>query len=145
MKPIRIIFKLKKNAPPHLFIPAIKELMKDDKSLHPMMKRTLILLKKMRQPYIQLAVEKEMIIDSENFRHFERSLNPLGKWSKVYWSDEEIKQHKENPKGHMKEILELYNKLGYESFFEGAGEVSEEYLKEVLVLTSNQPDKKDYK
>ena len=51
-KPFRISLKLKEGKSPHVYLPQLKVLMEEDTSLHPMMEKTLKLLKKTKTPLI---------------------------------------------------------------------------------------------
>ena len=116
IKPFRVSLKLKEGKSPHLYIPQIQEIMKDDTSLHPMMKKTLTLLKKTRTPFIMLSKLREIVIDPINFRHFDRSAEPKGAWVCTLWSPEEIAQSKKDLQGHIKAMFNLFDKLGYEFY-----------------------------
>lgn len=135
-KAFRLSLKLKEGKSPHLYITQLKEIMKEDTSLHPMMEKTLLMLKKTRTPYIMLSTLREMVIDPLNFRHFDRSANPNGAWICTVWSEEEAKQHRENPEEHIKAMTKMFEALGYELF--NFQEVSMEYLKMLEDLTSKQ-------
>lgn len=134
--PFRVSLKLKEGKSPHLYLVQLQELMKEDTSLHPMMKRTLLMLKKTRTPFILLANMREMVIDPTNSRHFDRSANPKGDWVCTLWSESEIKQHRENPKEHIKAILNLFEKLGYEIY--DYQTCSLEYIKMLEEITLKQ-------
>jgi hypothetical protein len=135
-KPFRVSLKLQEGKPQHLFIQQIQEIMKDDISLHPMMEKTLKMLKKTRTPYIMLAHLRELVVDAANFRHFERSAKPRGAWVCTLWSSEEIEQYKNDPEGHIKAMFNLFEKLGYE--FYDTKECTIEYLKMLEDLTFKQ-------
>lgn len=135
-KAFRLSLKLKEGKSPHLYITQLKEIMKEDTSLHPMMEKTLLMLKKTRTPYIMLSTLREIVVDPLNFRHFDRSAQPNGAWVCTIWSEEEIKQHKQNPKEHIKAMTKMFEALGYETF--NFQEVSLEYLKMLEGLTSGQ-------
>lgn len=135
-KPFRISLKLKEGKSPHLYLTQLKVLMEEDTSLHPMMEKTLKMMKKTRTPYIMLAHLREVVIDALNFRHFDRSAEPRGDWVCTIWSEEEIKQHKSDPDGHIKAILNLFEKLGYE--FYDSKECSMEYMRMLEDVTSKQ-------
>jgi len=135
-KPFRISLKLKEGKSPHVYLPQLKVLMEEDTSLHPMMEKTLKLLKKTKTPYIMLSMLREVVIDSINFRHFDRSADPRGDWVCTLWSEDEIKQHQNDSEGHVKAMLNMFEKLGYE--FYDSKEVSEEYLRTLENLTKKQ-------
>ena len=118
MDPFKITLKLKKDSQPHLYLLTLKELMKDDKSLHPMMERTLKFMKKTRTPFVRLASVKEIVIDAKNYTHFERSIEPeTNAWAKIEWSDEEKEQFDKNPKEYLEKVFYTYeNKFGYDFF-----------------------------
>jgi len=135
-KPFRISLKLKDGKSPHVYINQIKAIMENDTELHPMMAKTLKLLKKTRQPYILLANLREVVVDPLNLRHFDRSAEPRGNWVCTLWSEDEIKQHKKDPEGHIKAMFHLFESLGYE--FYDTKEVSSDYILMLEDLTSKQ-------
>jgi len=135
-KPFRLSLKLKEGKSPHIYVSQLKVLMEDDTSLHPMMEKTLKMLRKTKTPFIILATIREVVIDSENFRHFDRSADPRGDWVCTLWSEEEIKEHKKDAEGHIKAMLHLFESLGYEFF--DSKEVSLDYLKTLEDMTSKQ-------
>jgi hypothetical protein len=137
LEPFRVSLKLKEGKSPHLFITQIKEIMDEDTSLHPMMERTLKLLKRTRTPFVMLATVRELVVDPINLRHFERSAQPRkGAWVCTLWSEEEVKQHKQDPEGHIKAMFNLFEKLGYE--FYDTQKCNADYLKMLEDLTFNQ-------
>ncbi len=135
-KPFRISLKLKDGKSPHLYLVQLKEIMKNDTSLHPMMEKTLKMLKKTRTPFIMLAKVREVIIDSINLRHFDRSAEPRGNWVCTLWSGEEIEQHNKDPEGHIGAMFKLFKALGYE--FYNSHVCTLEYVKSLEVLTEKQ-------
>jgi hypothetical protein len=137
-KPFRISLKLAEGKSPHLYVTQLKVLMDKDTSLHPLMEKTLKLLKKTRTPYITLAKLREVVFDPLNFRHFDRSAEPRGSWVATLWSEEEIKQHIENPQEHIKASFKLFTALGYD--FYNTELVSQEYIASLEELTSKQID-----
>lgn len=137
-KPFRVSLKLKEGKAPHLYVAQLKVLMEEDTSLHPMMAKTLKMLKKTRTPFIMLAELREVVVDPLNLRHFDRSAEPRGDWVCTMWSEEEIKQHNEDPEGHIKAMFNLFEKLGYE--FYDSKECTQEYMKMLEDLTSGQID-----
>jgi len=136
IKPFRVSLKLKEGKSPHIYINQLKVLMEEDTSLHPMMYKTLQMLKKTRTPFIMLASLREVVIDPLNFRHFDRSAEPRGDWVCTLWSEEEIKQHNQDEEGHIKAMFSLFEKLGYELY--DSKECSLEYMKMLEDLTSRQ-------
>jgi hypothetical protein len=135
-KAFRVSLKLKEGASPHLYTIQLKEIMKDDSSLHPMMNRTLKLLKKTRTPYIKLSYLREVVFDAMNFRHFDRSAEPRGNWVCTLWSIEEIKDFKSNPEEYLKTVLKFFQLLGYELY---DNEIcSADYIKSLEDLTQKQ-------
>ena len=135
-KAFRVSLKLTEGHSPHIYITQLKTLMKDDVALHPMMERTLKLLKKTRTPYVKLAVLRELVFDAMNFRHYDRSADPPGKWVCTLWSEEEIKDFKSNPEEYIKTVLKFFQVLGYELF--DSLVCSPEYLKMLEDVTSKQ-------
>lgn len=135
-KPFRVSLKLMEGKSPHLYVSQLAQLMKDDTSLHPMMEKTLKLLKKTRTPFIMLPKLREVVIDSMNFRHFDRTAEPVGAWVCTLWSNEEIAQYKKDSKGHIKAMFNLFTILGYE--FYDSKECTLEYMQMLEDLTSKQ-------
>lgn len=110
----QLTLQLKQTANPHLYINQVKEMMKDDTYLHPMMKNTLLLLKKTHMPYLRLATKKDIVFVPEEFTHLERAIEPtLTDYSRVLWSDEEKEEYTKTPKKFFKNLLTMYVKLGY--------------------------------
>ena len=136
LKPFRLSSKIIDGKPRHLFIKQLKDLMDSDSSLHPMMDKTLKMLKKTRSQFIMLATIREVVFDPLEKRHFDRSAEPRGDWTCTLWSNEEIEQHEKDPKGHIKASLKLFEGLGYEMF--DSSEVSIDYLDNLAKLTENQ-------
>lgn len=136
LKPFRVSLKLADGKSPHIYTTQLKVMMEKDTSLHPMMSKTLKLLKKTRTPYIMLATIREVIIDPQNNRHFDRSAEPRGSWVCTLWSDEEIEQNTKDPEGHLKASLKLFQTLGYELF--DSAIISDEYLKSIEELCRPQ-------
>jgi len=133
----QLTLKLKATANPHLYVNQIKELMKDDTYLHPMMKNTLLLLKKSRVPFLRLATKKEIIFVPEEFTHLERALEPsMTDYTRIIWSEEEKEEYKNTPKKFFENILKMYVTLGYELVEKK--NVSEGIIKELLLLTEKQ-------
>lgn len=135
-KAFRVSLRLKEGKSPHLYLVQIKEIMKDDVSLHPMMEKTLKLLKKTKTPFIMLSKLRELVVDPLNFRHFERSADPKGSWVCTLWSEEEMIQFKANPDEHIKAMFHLFESLGYE--FYDTQLISQDYLEMLENITANQ-------
>jgi hypothetical protein len=135
-KPFRISLKIAPGKPIHIYIKQLQQIMADDTSLHPMMEKTLKLLKRTHTPYIMLATVREVVYDPINFRHFDRSAEPRGSWVCTLWSDEETKQYKENTTDYIKASLKLFAALGYELF--DSNICSEEYIESLVTLCSKQ-------
>lgn len=133
----RIFLKLKNKAAPHLYVDELKKLMANDKTLHPQMKNTLLLMKKTRMPFIRLAEVKEMVFVPEQYMHFERALEPqiLG-WVKVNWSDEEIEDFKKDSKKYIKNVLEMFIKMGYD--FYDKIDVEEKEINDLIEMTTKK-------
>jgi len=115
-KAFRVSLKLKEGAQPHLYTGQLKKMMEDDTSLHPMMNRTLKLLKKTRTPYIMLSRKREVVFDCPKLRHFDRSADPMKNWVCTLCSDEEVEDYKSNPEEYLRTVLRFFKKLGYELF-----------------------------
>ncbi len=143
MKPFKITLKLNPEASPHLYARRIKELIKDDNYLHPMLKGLLLTLKKARMPYVRLSLEKEMVINPEKHCHYERAISPTAMaWSKIEWVEEEIKEYNENPTKYIKEVLKLQEKIGYD--FYNKSEQSKEEIEELEELTKKKQKTKKW-
>lgn len=132
----RVSMKLKEGRQPHLFVTQLQAIMKNDTSLHPMMSRTLKMLKKTRTPYIMLATLREVVFDPINFRHFDRSAEPRGNWVVTMWSESEIADYLKNPEEYVKAALHLFESLGYELF--DSQPVTTEYVNSLSELCSKQ-------
>ena len=132
----RVSLKLKEGKSPHVYLTQLKAMMENDTSLHPMMAKTLKMLKKTRTPFIMVPSLKEVVIDAINFRHFDRSAEPRGDWVVMLWSQEEIKEHTKDPTGHIKAILHFFEALGYELY--NTQFCSADYIKSLEALTTDQ-------
>lgn len=111
----QLTLQLKGDANPHLYINDIKIIMKDDTYIHPLMRNTLLLLKKTHMPYLRLATKKDIVFIPEQFTHLERAIEPtLTGYERILWSEEEKEEYNTTPKEFFKNILVLYAKLGYE-------------------------------
>ena len=136
---LKYTFKLKADASPHLYIHQLKLMMADDTYLHPLMRNTLILMKKMRTPFVRLATLKEIIFVPEKFLHLERALEPaITGFAKIEWCAEEKELYKNKPKEFWQNILGLYERLGYEMSKEDIDMISVENI-----LNSLQTKKDD--
>jgi len=115
-------FKLRDDAPPHLYITAIKDIIEKDGYLHPTMKKLLMLMKKSRMRYIVLGKVREIIvvkqskniIDKEYYL-LERSTDPLTGYSVTYISDENIKLLKRDEKQYYRDMIDFYTTIGYDA------------------------------
>lgn len=137
MTAFRMTLKLQEGKPPHLYLNQLKQLIEGDKTLHPMMEKTLKMLKRTRTPFIYLSTKREVIYDGDNFRHFDRSASPTpGAWICTIWSEEEAEQYKKDKKGHMEAFMKMMQKLGYEFF--NTTQISDEYLKTIESLCEEQ-------
>jgi predicted HAD superfamily phosphohydrolase len=132
----RVTLKLKEGNSPHIYIKQLKAFMEDDVSLHPMMNKTLKLLKKTKTPYIMLSTIREVVFDIPNLRHFDRSADPRGAWVCTLWSKDEIKDFKENPEEYLKTVLKFFKALGYELY--DSEVCSTNYIDSLQELTSKQ-------
>lgn len=135
-KAFRITLKLKEGNSPHIYITQLKQFMKDDTSLHPMMNKTLKLLKKTRTPYIVLSKLREVVFDAPNLRHFDRSADPAGSWVCTLWSIDEVKDFSENPEEYIRTVLKFFKTLGYELY--DSQLCSTDYIESLHELTSKQ-------
>jgi hypothetical protein len=138
----RIFLVLRPTAAPHLYIDNIKSLMKEDERLHPMMKNVLLMLKKTRQPFVRLATKKEILYVPEEASHWERALEPqVTPFMKVEWSEEEIKEQKDDPAKHLENISFLYDKLGYDQ--KADEEVTMEEVEKIKTQTKVDKQKQE--
>lgn len=135
-KTFRVSLKLKEGAQPHLYTTQLKKLMENDTSLHPMMNKTLKLLKKTRTPYIMLSMLREVVFDCSHLRHFDRSADPVGKWVCTLWSPEEVKDYRENPEEYLRTVLKFFKLLGYELY--DSSVCKPEYLDMLVDVCSKQ-------
>jgi len=135
-KAFRVTLKIREGASPHVYTVQLKRLMVDDTSLHPMMERTLKLLKKTRTPYIQLSALRELVFDSINYRHFDRSADPVGNWVCTLWSEEEVKDFESNPEEYITTVLRFFEVLGYDLY--SSAVCSIDYVKSLEDLTIKQ-------
>ena len=120
--PKQFNFKLRADSPLHLYIDKIKEMIEADGYLHPTMKKLLIMMKKSRMRYIILGKVREVIVVKEGkdiidkeYYLLERSVNLLTGYSVTYINDENIKLLKTNARAYYKELLDFYDKMGYEA------------------------------
>jgi len=117
----------------------MKEMMKDDDYIHPMMKKTLLLLKKTRMPFLRLATVKEIVFIPEKYTHMERALEPsLTDYSRILWSKEEREEYEKTPRDFFENILKLYVKLGYELI--ERKDIDDKVRDEILKLTEKQAE-----
>ena len=135
-KAFRISLKLQEGKSPHIYLSQLKTMMENDTSLHPMMAKTLKLMKKTRMPFIMISTLREVVIDSINSRHFDRSAEPRGDWVCTIWSDDEVKEHNKNPDEHIKSILHFFESLGYELY--NTNVCTPEYVKILEDVTRQQ-------
>lgn len=134
MKPIKLTLKLRADSPPHLYISKVKELMINDKELHKDMKNLLLYLKKTRQSYVPLSHTQEVILDLDNHRHFERGVEPqVSAWIMKEMDPEEIEEYTEDDKKYFEEILNYYNKIGYDFF--NKEDVDNETIESLVKIT----------
>ena len=115
-KAFRVSLKLREGAQPHLYTTQLKKIMEDDTSLHPMMNRTLKLLKKTRTPYIMLSRKREVVFDCPNLRHFDRSADPMRNWVCTLWSEAEVNDFNQNPEEYLRTVLKFFKVLGYDLY-----------------------------
>jgi hypothetical protein len=130
-------FKMRPDSSPHLYLHQLKEMIKNDGYIHPLMKNTLTLMKKTRQPFVRLATVKEIVFIPEKFVHFERILEPtLSGYMKIDWAEEEKEAVTANPKKFFTEVLDMYKKFGYE--ITERENVDEVLINELLKLTESK-------
>ena len=135
-KAFRVSLKIKEGAQPHIYVGQLSKMMEDDVSLHPMMNRTLKLLKKTRIPYIMLSKLREVVFDCPNLRHFDRSADPMKNWVCTLWSEDEIKDYKGDPEEYLRTVLKFFKKLGYELY--DSNVCKEEYIEMLVDVCSKQ-------
>lgn len=131
----QLTLKLRADANPHLYINDIKKLMVNDTYIHPLMKNTLLLLKKTRLPFLRLATEKDIVFIPEEYTHLERAIEPqLTGYERIVWSEEERKEYETNPKKFFADILNMYVTLGYELV--DKKNIDDKLRDELLLLTN---------
>ncbi len=135
-KAFRVSLKLRDGAQPHLYTTQLKKLMEDDTSLHPMMNRTLQLLKKTRTPYITLSRLREVVFDCPNLRHFDRSADPMRNWVCTLWSEEEVKDFKSDKEEYIRTVLKFFKLLGYDLY--DSNVCKEDYIEMLVDVCSKQ-------
>ena len=113
-------FELRPDAPPHIYINTIKDIIEKDGYLHPTMKKLLLLMKKSRMRYIILGKVREVIVVKEGknaidkeYYLLERSLNPLTGYSATFISKDNIDILKKNERAYYKDMIKFYEQLGY--------------------------------
>lgn len=137
METTKLIFKLRKDCPPHLFISQIKDMIEKDKSLHKDMKNLLLYLKKTKQTHVPLSYTQEVVIDFDNYVNFQRGIEPqVSAWIKKEMDDEEKQDYNKNVENYFYSILDLYDKMGYELV--NKENVSEEFLKDLYKITEQK-------
>ena len=130
----QLTLKLRDDANPFLYLNQIKEIMKNDTYLHPLMKNTLLLLKKTRLPFLRLATKKDIIFIPEEYTHMERAIEPqLTGYERILWSDEEKREFNSNPKKFFNDLLSMYVTLGYELV--ERKDIDDKVRDELLLLT----------
>jgi len=132
----RVSLKLKEGAQPHVYTTQLKKLMEDDTALHPMMHRTLKLLKKTRTPYIQLSTLREVVFDFPNLRHFDRSAEPMKNWVCTLWSEDEVEDFQSDPEEYLRTVLKFYKLLGYELY--DSNPCKEDYIETLVDICQKQ-------
>lgn len=135
-KSFRVSLKLREGAQPHLYVGQLKKMMEDDVSLHPMMNRTLKLLKKTRTPYIMLSDLREVVFDCKRLRHFDRSAKPQKNWVCTLWSEEEVKDYEGNPEEYLRTVLKFFKLLGYDMY--DSNICKEDYIDMLVDVCKNQ-------
>lgn len=137
MKNFKLTLKLRETSNPHLYINDIKNLIKNDKTLSPIMKNYLSFLKKARVPYIRLASEGELVVSPEQHLHFQRSLNPsITPWNRGDWTKEEIEDYEKDKKAYIKYVLNSYQEMGYDFF--NQIEISDEEIEKLKEQTKKK-------
>lgn len=137
---MKLTMKLRDSSPPHLYLDQIKRLIKEDKKIHPMMEGALKMMKKAKAPFIQLATRKEIVFVPEKYMHFERAVEPTtGGFVRVDWSEEEKQEYDNAPQQFFKDILNFYDKLGYD--FYDKENYKDEQVEELIKIT--EPKKKE--
>ena len=140
-KAFRVSLKLKDGAQPHIYTGQLKKLMEDDTALHPMMNRTLKLLKKTRTPYIRLSMKREVVFDCPNLRHFDRSADPMRNWVCTLWSDEEVEDFNKDPEEYLRTVLKFFKLLGYELF--DSSVCKKEYVETLVDVCQKQIERQE--
>lgn len=136
----KFVFKLKDGAPPYIDIFKIKAIINEDGYLDDRMRRLLILMKKARQTYLQLALSREVIVNDDEFYTLERSLDPLQGYGAIWIKNNNLETIKTDKSLYYKELEQTNDKLGYLKISE------EEMKKEVLDVILKDikfPEKED--
>lgn len=106
---------IRNSASPHLYLDQIKEIIKNDDYLLPAMRKTLLLLKKFNKTFIQLPLQMEVVISKEYLCNLERTLSPtLLNFNRTKWDAIDEKKYAENKDKFLKDVVVLYEKMGYE-------------------------------
>lgn len=137
--PFRVSLKLKDGAQPHIYTTQLKKLMENDTSLHPMMNRTLKMLKKTRTPYIMLSELREVVFDFPNLRHFDRSAKPMKNWVCTLWSEGEVEDYEKDPEEYLRTVLKFYKNLGYELY--DSNPCKQDYIDMLVDVCTKQIEK----
>jgi len=135
-KAFRISLKLREGAQPHMYTGQLKKIMEDDSSLHPMMNRTLKLLKRTRTPYIMLSNKREVVFDCPNLRHFDRSADPMRNWVCTLWSKEEVEDFTKSPEEYLRTVLKFFKLLGYDLY--DSTQCKDDYIEMLVDVCSKQ-------
>jgi len=137
----RVSLKLKDGAQPHVYVTQLKKLMEDDTALHPMMNRTLKLLKRTRTPYIQLSKLREVVFDFPNLRHFDRSADPMKNWVCTLWSPEEVEDYNKDKEEYLRTVLKFFKLLGYELY--DSNPCKDDYIEMLVDVCTKQIERQE--
>jgi len=140
-KAFRVSLKLREGAQPHLYTTQMKKMMEDDTALHPMMNRTLKLLKRTRTPFIRLSQKREVVFDFPNLRHFDRSAEPMKNWVCTLWSEEEVEDFKKDNEGYIRTVLKFYKTLGYDLY--DSNVCKKEYIDMLVDVCTKQIERQE--
>lgn len=112
---LKYILSLRSTSPPHLFLDQIKEMIKNDDELLPQTKKALLVMKRFKKSFIQLPLQMEVVLCNDFNCNLERALSPkLMSFTKTLWSEDNIKQFKEDKNKFLAKIIQLYEKMGYD-------------------------------
>lgn len=110
----KYILTLRKDHTAHLYLDEIKELIKNDNTLMPQMRKMLLLMKRYKMSFIVLPLQISVIIDSDNKCNYEAAIQPKQMpYNCTKWTVNDIKKFKLDEQQFIDDLKELYAKMGY--------------------------------